>query len=317
MRLMSNASLSCAAALAACVLSAGAAHGQVVWADDFDTGETIGNAPTSDFPGGLPGNDYGIAVANGGSYTIASVGGTPPGLALNDPVANSTATLTVLATQWAPVNLTPTNNLLVTELDFRVDDYNSGTADAAARFVLRHANAGNQQIVVEFARSTGVGASVHLNDGVNGGDHDLALVVGVPTFGTSLITPSDANAVGLIPGVGWAPGFDFGNYDPTTSLNDTHDEFYHFVLTYDFNTGAVVGTATNLTTNESTAFARTMEAGLLFNAAASSILTATTASNSEQAYFDNIRLSVVPEPASATLLLGGAGLLATRRRRRA
>ena len=315
MRGIYRASLCGAAALAVCGLSTGAAQGQVVWADDFDTGETIGAAPTSDFPGGAAGTDYTIAVANGGSYTVSSVGGSS--LALNDPAANSTATLTVLASQWAPVNFTPTNNLLVAELDFRVDDYNSGTADAAARFVLRHANAGNQQIVVEFARSTGVGASVHLNDGVNGGDHDLALVVGVPTFGTSLITPSDANAVGLIPGVGWVPGFDFGNYDPTTSLNDTHDEFYRFVLTYDFNTGAVAGTATNLATNESTTFARTLDAGLQFNAAGSSILTATTGSNGEQAYFDNIRLSVVPEPGSAAVLLGGAGLLAAGRRRRA
>jgi hypothetical protein len=224
--------------------------------------------------------------------------------------------MTVGAAQWAPVNFTATNNLLVTQFDFRVDDYNSGTADAAPRFILRHANAGGQQIVVAFARSTGVSGSVHLDDGPTGGDHDLALVVGVPTFGTSLITPSNANAVGLVPGVGWAPGFDFGNYDATTSLNDTHDQSYRLVLSYNFDTGQVLGTATNLTTLESTAFTRTMNAGLAFNNAGSSFLTATTASNGAQAYLDNIQMSVVPEPAASISLIGGAGLLAAARRSR-
>ena len=315
MRLISRASLAGAAlAVGAFGAAAGAAHGQVVWADDF-SGESVGSVPTSDFAGGAAGNDYTIATANGGSYVISGLGEPAPSLNLNDPTGAATATLTVLASQWAPVNLSATNNLLVTQFDYRVDQHNTGTADASPRFVLRHLNAGGQQIVVQFARSTGVGASAHLDDGPNGGDHDLALVVGVPTFNTSLITPSDANAVGLAPGVGWAPGFDFGNYDPVTTENDTHDQFYRFVMSYDFNTGAVTGTATNLTTGESAGFGRTMTAGLAFNQPTSSFLTATTGSNDSQAFFDNIQISVVPEPATASLLaLAGASTLARRRR---
>jgi hypothetical protein len=309
---MSKAILASAAALVVSVMSVDVARGDVVWADNFDVGETAGNAPTSDFAGGAVGTDYTIATASGGSYLVSSVGDTAPSLAFNDPNAAATATLTVLSTQWAPLNFSASNNLLVTEFDFRVDDFNSGIADAAPRFVLRHANAGNQQIIVAFGRTT----ATPIADGDDPLEYDLALAAGVPTTGTSFLPPTDANAIGLNPGTGWAPGFDFGNYNADTSFNDTGDQFYRIMLTYDFNTGAVTGSATNTATNESATFARTMTAGLLFNTAASSFLTATTASSSAQSYLDNIRISVVPEPGTSAVLLGGAGLMAIRRCRR-
>jgi MYXO-CTERM domain-containing protein len=303
----------CAAALVtASVLCAPAAHGVVVWSDDL-AGQSDGSFPFRDFTGNSA-NDYVQSGSGAGTYQVTTaVGNAQPGIALVDPDGTANPTLAVSSAQWTAPNLSASNNLLTAKFDFRVEDFNSGAAENSnPRFIFRHTNAANTQIIIAFGRTT----TAHIDDGPAGGDSDLAMVAHVATSGTSLVVPSNANAIGLNQGSGWAPGFDFGNYDPDTSLNDTNDQFYHVEVTYDFVTGGVTGSATNVSTGESATFARTMNAGLTFTNAASAIQLSSFSPNTTVSYFDNLEVSVTPEPSGALALLVGAGALAARQRRR-
>jgi hypothetical protein len=147
--------------------------------------------------------------------------------------------------------------------DWQVESFASSLTNEAFRFILRAngSTAAGSQLVIGFNRGD-------INDG-DGSTTDLTLYAGSPN-GTSNLTPSPSSAIGLIPGVGWQPGFDFGEYSTIAATdNDTDDLFYRFVLTYDFTSGQLDGTVTRLaldaTDGQSATFTRSLNAGLVFS----------------------------------------------------
>ena len=304
------------AGMALVPIYATAAHGVVVWSDDFSD-DTPGARPSRDFVGGAAGEDYQFTndAANASTLVSGTVGNPPNSMVQTDiTLTGGGPIVTLPMDHFAPFALDATNNLLRVTYDFRVDSFTSSSGSVNPRFILRFANANLQQLVIGFARGGTVGGT--LDDGDAPFDNALFAQVG----GTgSAFPPTTANAIGLIPGTGWAPGFDFGDYDADSAdaaLNDTHDEFYRFELTYDFTDGSLDGVVTNQTTLQGTTFSRTMQSGLAFtNSSARGLLFAGATGSTDVHYFDNVTVEVVPEPASAVLVLAAAGAAALSRRR--
>jgi hypothetical protein len=168
------------------------------------------------------------------------------------------------------------------------------------------------QVVIGFNRAD-------LNDG-DALAADLALYAASPN-NTSNIAVTDATAIGLIPGVGWLPGFDFGQYAAgDAASNDSDDLFYRFQLTYDFITGSLNGTATRIasdaTNGQSAAFSLSLNPGLEFSNtdAGDVLLIASTNGVTGLSRFDNFVFESVPEPATAAIALGALIPLVCRRR---
>ena len=161
----------------------------------------------------------------------------------------------------------------------------------------------------------------NLDDGDEG--VDLALSVGIPS-GTSHMKATDpiAKPVGLIPGVGWLPGFDFGNYNGENAAdNSTNDASYNVSFSYDSISGGVSGVVTRIasdaTNGFSAPFTLQMNSGLDFsNTDSKDVFILASADALEGvAHFDNIVFEAVPEPSVAGGLLLGLAALGSRRRR--
>jgi hypothetical protein len=295
------------------------AMAQVVWADDF-AGESNGASPTSDFAGGTAGNDYVLANATANSkFAITTgIGNAAPGLSLVDAADADSPTLTVTMAHFAPftVSAVSATPVLRVTFDLRVDAYLTTASSNIPRFILRADNqtATGSQLVIGF----GYG---NLNDG-DGSTQDLTLFAETQTGTTTNIAPRDGSAIGLNAGTGWSTGFNFGDYDGgAEAANDTNDEFYRVTFDYDAVTGGISGSVTQVATGNVAALPSglALTAGKAFSNTDSTdrFLLASSTSNTTTAYFDNFRFEAVPEPGSAALLAGGAGLLLGRRRRRA
>lgn len=207
--------------------------------------------------------------------------------------------------------------MLRLSFDLKVESFLSSATNEAFRFILR-ANASSglgDQLIIGFNRAS-------LNDG-DGSTTDLAMYAATAAT-SSNISPSNTNAIGLIAGTGWQPGFNFGEYDGGNSTaNDTDDLFYHFDFGYDFVTGMVNGTVTRLapdiTNGQSADFSVALNPGLVFSNSDADdvILIASTNGVTGQSQFDNFVIESVPEPGSAAMLLLGVAATSSRRRRRA
>jgi hypothetical protein len=248
----------------------------------------------------------------------ASDGGPAPSLTLNDPSTTTSGVITVPMSQFGSFSTAnPATPILQVSFDFRIDSFLGTNVLEAYRFVLRAngQNATGSQAVILFNRG-------NLNDG-DASASDLAFAIASPN-GTSNFTPSDATAIGLIPGVGWQPGFDFGEYNAATSTdNDTDDLFYRVGFTYDAISGLLSGSITRLATDatngQSAPFSLTLNPNLDFsNTDATDVfILATGGTTTGIGRFDNFVFNAVPEPSSATALVLGIGMLGARRRRAA
>jgi hypothetical protein len=282
----------------------------IVWSDDFED-DIPPAAPSRDFSGGAAGQDY--VFAGGVNQTNqTSSAGLPSTSFFRTDGEDSGGTAnnsTVLMSQFSPFTLGAGQQLKVS-YEWRVDSFASSNGTHNPRFILRYANLASQQLTIGFGRN----ATVNLDtaDGVD----DLALYASPAS--STITSPLTTTAIGLSGG-SFAPGFDFGNASATAADNDTHDQFYRIEFTYDFDTGAVVGTATNQTTLESASFNRTMTAGLGFASDATvntdSIIFANGQAATSTDYFDNVVVEVIPEP-SALVIFGCGGLLLGFRRTR-
>lgn len=253
---------------------------------------------------------------------VSTTAGNPsPGLVFTD---NSTATtnglgnLRLQMTEFAAFNTSDAATpMLRLSFDWKVGSFLSSATNEAFRFILR-ANGSSglgDQLILGFNRAS-------LTDG-DGSTADLTMYAATAAT-SSNISPSNANAIGLITGTGWQPGFNFGEYDGGNSAaNDTDDLFYHVDLGYDFITGMVNGTVTRLapdaTNGQSANFSVALNPGLVFSNTDSSdvILIASTNGVTGQSQFDNFVIESVPEPGSAAMLLLGVVATTARRRRRA
>ena len=301
-------------AAAAAVLLMSAARAEIVWSDDF-TGQTDAAYPSRDFTGNSV-NDY-VGTTNPTFFTVsASDGGPAPSLTLNDPSTTAAGVMTVPMSQFGSFSTAnPATPILQVSFDFRIDSFLATNALESYRFVLRAngSNAAGSQAVILFNRG-------NLNDG-DASALDLAFAI-ASASGTSNFTPSDATAIGLIPGVGWQPGFDFGEYSTVTSTdNDTDDLFYRIGFTYDVISGLLNGSitriATDSTNGQSAPFSLALNPNLDFsNTDATDVfILATGGTTTGIGRFDNFVFNAVPEPSSVTALLLGLGLLGSRRRR--
>lgn len=192
-------------------------------------------------------------------------------------------------------------NALNTQL---ADIVTSGNTSTAAYYpilndVTPNANTQTGQVAIVFQEA--IGSS-------NSGSSFTGVVAYATTSGG---VPADP--VGEV-GLDTAAGTLIGTSSSFTAAPDT---FYNFELLLDYTTdqysvfeAPIGGSFTQLGTAEPflTAGATT------FNTAALETYE-TSGASSGQVFFDNFSISEVPEPATASLLMGGVALLATRRRR--
>jgi hypothetical protein len=246
----------------------------------------------------------------------AGVGAPAPSLTFTDTSGSGQSVPRLQMSQFAPFSTSDsaTPHLRVS-FDWQVDSFASPLTNEAFRFILRAngANAAGSQLVIGFNRGD-------IND-ADASTADLTLYAGSPNA-TSNLTPSAASAIGLIPGVGWQPGFDFGEYSTAAAAdNDTDDLFYRFVLTYDFTSGQLDGTVTRLaldaTNGQFATFTRFLNAGLVFSNTDANdvILLASTNAVTGVSRFDNFVVESVPEPCAPFAFALGTLTLSGRRRR--
>jgi len=271
-----------------------AASAEVVWSDDTfpHTGSGNNTVLTTDFTG-ANGPDWDLTNSTDDNAFITVVSNS---LKLDDGSVGSQGRSTsavVRMDQFASFTLGPTTPILRLRYDMKVTELSINTGQPSwwkdnHRNWLAFAGADNQVLYTGFGLGT-------VNDG-DASDEDLVLYAQVRTGGETLVTPDNDNAIGLNPGSGWDAGFDFGNYDSVTTRNDTHDQWYRFDVTYNYNTGAVAGTVTNLATLASTTFSRTMDAELAFsNSSAHTIGFSAGNTCATDAYIDNIVVEVISE----------------------
>jgi hypothetical protein len=304
-------------AAAAVVLGlASLAQAEIIWSDNF-TGQTADVFPSMDFAGGAAGNDYTAlaSTANAKLFVDSGIGNLEPSLALVDTsvASGNQATLQVTMDHFAPFTVSPLSATPMLRLgfDFRVDSFLAATTSVIPRFILRADNttATGSQVVIAFGYNS-------LNDG--DADQDLTFYAVTQTGATSNVSPSSSTAIGLIPGVGWEPGFDFGTYNGTDAAsNDSDDEFFRISMEYASQTGAITGSLTRLSTGQTAAFPAglALTPGKTFsNNTNDRFLIASSDANAATAYFDNLSFEAVPEPSTAVLMLAGLGLVCPRRR---
>ncbi len=294
------------------------AKADVVWSQDF-TGHADNAFPFSDFTGNST-NDW-SAINDESKFRVnTSLGNPSPALVFTDNTTSTTnglGNLQLAMSQFAPFSTAAASTpILRLTFDWKIENFASSATSEAFRFVLR-ANgsmASGDQLIIGFNRAS-------LNDG-DASASDLTLYAAT-VGGTSNIAPSNANAIGLVAGTGWQPGFNFGEYDAATAdANDTNDLFYRFELGYNFNTGLLNGIATRLATDatngQSAAFSVAMNPGLVFSdqGALDVLLFASTNGVTGVSQLDNVSFEAVPEPGSSVAMLLGAGMIAARRRRR-
>jgi hypothetical protein len=305
------------ASIAAIAFAALPVEGTVVWSDDF-TGQPADTFPSRDFNGNsVP--DW-SATSSPTMFRVTEALGEPaPSLAFTDATTGGQGVLRLEMTSFAPFSTAnPDTPLLRVSFDWRVESFTSGLTNEGFRVILRANNsqAAGSQVVIAFNR-----ADLDDGDGLNG---DLSFYAGSPV-GTSNFTANATSAIGLLQGVGWQPGFDFGQFGASGD-NDSDDLFYRFQLTYDYNTGVLNGAVTRLAldaTNGLTAdFTRQLNSGLDFSNTGlladntlDLFLIASTNGVTGLSDFDNFTFESVPEPSVASVWLLGAGAVAAGRRR--
>ena len=297
-------------------LSATPSHADIVWSQDF-TGHADNTAPTQDFTSNST-NDW-FSLGNEAMFRVnTSVGSPAPSLVFNDnstAVSGGLGNLRLAMNEFSTFSTSASAPIFRLSFDWKVDTFLSGLTSEAFRLILR-ANGSTglgDQLILGFNRAS-------LNDG-DGSTTDLAWYADA-VGGTSNFAPSNTNAIGLIAGSGWEPGFNFGEYDfGDGTANDSDDLFYHFDLGYDYLTGAVNGTVTRIapdaTNGQSAAFTVAMNPNLVFSNTDASdvILIASTNGVTGVSQFDNFVVESIPEPASGAAVLLGVMTLAGRRRR--
>lgn len=294
-------------------------HALIVWSDSF-TGQTAGGGPSNDFAGGGAGNDYAL-IASGPNATFVvndTVGNLAPALALVDTgtTGSDQVTLQVTMNQFAPFDVSPASAtpMMRVSFDLRVDSFLAGTNTQNARFIFRanNANATGSQLVIGFSYAD-------LNDG-DASTADLTLFADTQTGNSSNLPPKNGTAIGLIPGVGWQPGFDFGSNNPAdAAANDTNDEFYRISFEYNSITGGISGTATQLSSGASVPLpgGLTLAAGTSFNNSVEDrFLMASSVANTASVYLDNLVFETIPEPTCGLIVSGGFAVLGFHRSRR-
>ncbi len=317
-RAVFRSSLRSACCAVAAFASLGTSKADVIWSQDF-TGHADNAFPFADFTGNST-NDW-SAINDESKFRVStSLGNPSPAMVFTDNTTSTTnglGNLQLAMSQFAPFSTASASTpVLRLTFDWKIESFASSLTNEAFRFVLRAngSTTSGDQLIIGFNRA-------NLNDG-DASTSDLSLYAAT-VGGTSNIAPSNTNAIGLIAGTGWQPGFDFGEYDGVTaSANDTDDLFYRFELGYNFNTGLLSGMATRLapdaTNGQSAAFSVAMNPGLVFSdqGALDVLLFASTNGVTGVSQLDNITFEAVPEPASSLAMLLGAGVIVARRRRR-
>ncbi len=201
----------------------------------------------------------------------------------------------------------PADSIITFSIDMKVESYSSGNGLSHPRFVMKDGGRTNPYFSVGFSRGTG-------------SDSGRLFLFAGDTEGTNnYFGPTLANAIGYDSTTGtWADGFDFGTYSLTTDDNDTNDEFYRLAVTFnpfDGSTQIIDVTATQLSTGKTASLAITVTTPYHFSRTALNGI-AVNAGGSAQGVMqvDNIKVTVVPEPAALSLL--GLGALGLGRRRR-
>lgn len=303
--------------VAACTLAGiiSSARAEIIWSQDF-TGHTNNAYPTRDFTGNSS-NDW--STVSGGDESMlrvnTSVGDPAPAVVFTDTNTNALGNFRLAMSEFVPFATSLSAPILRLRFDWKIESFSAGvTTNEAFRIILRanNSSAAGDQVVLGFNRAA-------ITDG-DASNADLAFYASSPS-GSSNVNPTDANVIGLVSGIGWQPGFNFGEYDgATSSANDTDDLFYHFDASYNFVSGAFSGTITrkaaDLTNGQSANFSVAMNPGLVFSDANDVILFASTNTVQGISQIDNIVIESVPEPAAGVVMLLGSLVLTGKRRRR-
>lgn len=302
----------------------GWADAGVAWEEKFQTNASgnayaDGEVPTSNYAGGGSGADWTVTtVSTNVSATVSTAqGATAPSLHLVD--ANNTSTdgnsvyaRAKFAAAAKPFDMANASDATVRiSFDLKVDSLvGIATNTSGARVILSDYN--KTQVTVAFGGRTNIDSD---------GSNDLFFFIG----NGNIPLPQASTAIGLKADKTWDTGFDFGTYNTATgTANNSKGAFYRFELTFQAGSATVTGTATNLATNQSASFTHTAAAALSFSNADNATYAESnsiqfqnphsTALGLLDAYLDNVKVEVVPEPAGLGLL-GLGGLLGWRRLR--
>ncbi len=308
------------------LFGATAAQAAVVYSEDF-TGQADGAAPSS---GGTNWFTSGSTADTSARAQIsAGVGNAGPSLQLADTSSSLGATAEVNfgvpSFSSFDTGLPGANQSTLTiGFDFRVDSFQStNNSGSTLRVAIKDGNgtgtgADDRFFVFGFGRS-------QVNDG-GAADNDLYLYAGGASA-FNLSTVNDSNAIGLIPGTGWLPGFDFGQVAAGADDNNTDGLFYRIGLSFTGGEADVLVTATQLdangalTGNTATKVVTVANPLALSNTGTDGIGFYSGNGGRGVMYVDNINfdavaVAAVPEPSSLALVgIAGTALLARRRKR--
>ena len=272
----------------------------VVWADDF-TGEADGALPSNNFPGGAAGDDWGETNPPSATLSYTISGERLRHLDTATSGTNSNVS-TVSRSHWSnAATLSSTTNILRFSADIQVDSF-LASDNGNPRLILRDSATADNQFIVGWGRGTTTGDALL---------DELSFYAEAAPGTSSVLTPTNANNVGYN-----SPGFTFGTYNSTTDTANTTNGAYRITFEYDYNTGGVTGSITNLTSSQSASFTSSMNAGLDFDDAGTNdgLLLASGGNAVSDTYWDNISIEIIPEPSTLVLALAGLGTLFMRRR---
>lgn len=267
-------------------------HAATLWADDYSTSRTGTSHPNPYDYTGANGNDYTINTG-GATYTVGS--GV---LNVADGSTTGTPSLQINANQFTTTTFTAGDTITVS-MDIRVNSLLASTGgNSVPRLVIR--SAGAEVLTVGYGYAIFTGQS--------------SATMGFYKGGLSSEGVDTGNGINI-----GGQGFDFGTYNTTIATeNGTNNTWYRIYVTMTQGQQAYTGTITNLASNDVANFSGNLTSALAWvNDTTAGLRIYAGLGGTSNYDLDNLLVTHTPVPEPASALLGGLGMLALLRRRRA
>ncbi len=304
------------------------AQARVIWADDFDHLPLGVNVRPNTRFYASSGNDYTITEINSGAniaypfissqgYYEADLNQLSPALVFIDHLPATQASVSVPMSRFAPFDTSASADRLM-RIRFEMG-FSNFLGSTGLRFVIKPDNSSASNLILGFGAAdilpTHSGQELFFF-AANGGNADD-------------ITLQKSHALGLnAEGTAFETGFSF-SYTPNDSTANKsvppNSEYsfivslYSFDITFDgttYNGTITRGTWDGQMTEDVSSFSITVPPVTLSSTDSRDHFFIETSNNAAlRAFIDSIEFSVTPEPSSAVLLLGMAGLAMRRRHR--